>query len=42
MMSLPRPTVTPLRGGPVLRWGVLAPGEIARDFVTTMHAKTGQ
>jgi predicted dehydrogenase len=42
MMSLPSPTVPPLRGGPVLRWGVLAPGEIAGDFVTTLHANTDQ
>jgi predicted dehydrogenase len=42
MRSLPAPRVTPLRGGPVLRWGVLAPGEIARDFVTTLHANTDQ
>jgi predicted dehydrogenase len=41
-MSLPSPRVLPLRGGPVLRWGVLAPGEIARDFVSTLHANTGQ
>lgn len=42
MTSLPAPIVTPLRGGPVLRWGVLAPGEIAGDFVTTLHANTDQ
>lgn len=42
MISLPSPRVTPLRGGPVLRWGVLAPGEIAGDFVSTMHANTDQ
>ena len=41
-MSLPAPRVAPLRGGPVLRWGVLAPGEIANDFVTTLHANTDQ
>jgi predicted dehydrogenase len=41
-MSLPTARVTPLRGGPVLRWGVLAPGEIANDFVTTLHANTDQ
>jgi len=40
--SLPTPDVTPLRGGPVLRWGVLAPGEIAGDFVRTVHANTDQ
>lgn len=42
MNSLPEPRIIPLRGGPVLRWGVLAPGEIARDFVTTLHANTDQ
>jgi predicted dehydrogenase len=26
----------------VLRWGLLAPGEIANDFVTTLHANTDQ
>ena len=42
MLTLPTPRVTQLRGGPTLRWGVLAPGEIANDFVTTLHANTGQ
>ena len=42
MNTLPEPKVTPLRGGPVLRWGVLAPGGIAGDFVSTVHANTGQ
>jgi predicted dehydrogenase len=42
MVTLPSPQVTPLRGGPVLRWGVLAPGEIADAFVTTLHANTDQ
>ena len=42
MTSLPPPRVPPLRGGPVLRWGVLAPGEIANDFVSTLHANTDQ
>lgn len=41
-MILPTPRVTPLRGGPVLRWGVLAPAEIAGDFVSTLHANTDQ
>jgi predicted dehydrogenase len=41
-MSLPTPRVLPLDGGPVLRWGVLAPGAIARDFVSTLHTNTGQ
>jgi predicted dehydrogenase len=42
MLSLPVPTVTPLTGGPTLRWGVLAPGVIANDFVSTLHANTEQ
>jgi predicted dehydrogenase len=41
-MSLPSARVLPLTGGPVLRWGVLAPGAIARDFVSALHAHTGQ
>jgi hypothetical protein len=31
-----------LRGGPVLRWGVLAPGTIAGDFVATVRRNTDQ
>src|SRR4051812_46528456 len=42
MTSLPEPTNVPLRGGPVLRWGVLAPGRIAADWVGTLHANTDQ
>ncbi|QEO08973.1 Gfo/Idh/MocA family protein [Protaetiibacter larvae] len=38
----PEPSHVPLRGGPVLRWGVLAPGAIAHDWVTTLHANTDQ
>ena len=40
--SPPSPTNEPLRGGPVLRWGVLAPGGIARDWVTSVHTHTDQ
>ncbi|MEP6478211.1 MAG: Gfo/Idh/MocA family oxidoreductase [Rhodoglobus sp.] len=40
--SLPASTAYPLRGGPVLRWGVLAPGVIAGDWVETVHANTDQ
>jgi predicted dehydrogenase len=40
--TLPEPRSIPLRGGPTLRWGVLAPGRIAGDFVTTLHANTDQ
>ncbi len=39
---LPTPDHVPLRGGPVLSWGVLAPGRIAHDFVATLHANTDQ
>jgi predicted dehydrogenase len=42
VLSLPTPAVTPLAAGPTLRWGVLAPGEIANDFVSTLHANTEQ
>ena len=41
-MILPESTAVPLRGGPTLRWGVLAPGGIATDWVATMHANTDQ
>ena len=41
-MILPEPTAVPLRGGPTLRWGVLAPGGIATDWVAAMHANTDQ
>lgn len=41
-MNLPEPSATPLRGGPTLRWGVLAPGGIATDWVAAMHAHTDQ
>jgi predicted dehydrogenase len=39
---LPEPTAVPLRGGPTLRWGVLAPGGIATDWVAAVHAHTDQ
>ncbi len=42
MSYLPASTATPLRGGPTLRWGVLAPGRIAADFVGTLHANSDQ
>ena len=42
MTTLPEPTNVPLRGGPVLRWGVLAPGRIATEWVGTLHANTDQ
>lgn len=40
--TLPVPTNTPLRGGPTLGWGVLAPGGIANDFITATHQFTDQ
>lgn len=40
--ALPTPTTFPLRGGPVLRWGILAPGDIAKDFVHAVHGHTDQ
>ena len=39
---LPEPTHTPLRGGPTLRWGILAPGSIADAWTATLHANTDQ
>jgi predicted dehydrogenase len=38
----PAVRVPPLRGGPILRWGVLAPGTIAGDFVATVGRNTDQ
>jgi predicted dehydrogenase len=40
--SLPAPTNTPLRGGPTLRWGIIGPGQIANDFVTSIHEHSDQ
>jgi len=40
--SLPSAHTHPLRGGAALRWGILAPGDIARDFVHAMHTHTDQ
>jgi predicted dehydrogenase len=42
MVMVPEPEVLPLRGGPVLRWGVIGPGEIANDFTRTLHANSDQ
>ena len=41
-MRLPEPVLPVLRGGPVLRWGVLAPGFIAAKFVEALHEHTDQ
>lgn len=40
--TLPKPDNQPLRGGPTLRWGVLAPGRIAGDWVASVHGNTEQ
>ena len=40
--TLPAPTNTPLRGGPTLRWGIVGPGQIANDFVTSIHEHSDQ
>jgi len=40
--TLPTADHVPLRGGPVLRWGVLAPGRIAGAFARALHAHTDQ
>ena len=40
--ALPEPRFPDPRDAPVLRWGVLAPGEIAGDFVAALNAHTGQ
>jgi predicted dehydrogenase len=39
---LPRPRSVDPRDAPVLKWGVIAPGEIAGDFVAALHAHTDQ
>jgi predicted dehydrogenase len=38
----PEAAVPPLRGGPVLRWGIIAPGGIAEFFTSTVLANTDQ
>jgi predicted dehydrogenase len=38
----PAPQNPSLRGGPTLRWGIMAPGEIAGDFASTVLANTDQ
>lgn len=40
--ALPPVDVTPLRGGPILRWGVIAPGSIANGWVSSVHSQTDQ
>ena len=41
-ITLPEAQIIPLHGGPVLNWGVLAPGRIAGSWVSTVHANTDQ
>ena len=40
--ALPTPRFLKADGSPVLRWGVLAPGEIAAAFTHTLHTHTDQ
>lgn len=40
--ALPTARTYPLEGGPVLRWGILAPGDIAKDFAHAVHTHTDQ
>jgi predicted dehydrogenase len=40
--ALPEPRFPDPREAPVLRWGVLAPGEIAGDFVSALSTHTDQ
>ena len=40
--TLPTPRFLKATGGPLLRWGILAPGEIAAAFVHTLHTNTDQ
>lgn len=42
MSWFPDARVPALRGGAILRWGVLAPGSIAEDFTATVLANTDQ
>ncbi len=42
MSRLPSPRTPDPRSGPALRWGILAPGAIARDFVTSLRTHTAQ
>ena len=42
LTSLPDAHHEPPRGGPTLRWGVLAPGRIAASFVGSLNKSTDQ
>jgi predicted dehydrogenase len=41
-LTMPSPRFPDPRDAPVLRWGILAPGTIARDFVASLLKHTGQ
>jgi len=41
-MKIPAPTIIDPQSVPVLRWGVLGPGEIASTFVSSLQAHTAQ
>ena len=41
-LTLPAPRTADPREAPPLRWGILAPGGIARSFATALRAGTGQ
>jgi predicted dehydrogenase len=40
--TLPTPRFLKTTGGPILRWGILGPGEIAAAFTHTLHTNTDQ
>ena len=42
MSALPEARFAPLRGGHIVRWGILAPGAIAADWARTVLANTDQ
>ena len=41
-LTLPAPRTPDPMEAPPLRWGILAPGGIARSFATALRARTGQ
>ena len=41
-LTLPAPRTPDPTTAPTLRWGILAPGGIARSFATALRARTGQ
>jgi len=42
VITLPSPRTAPLTGGPTLRWGILAPGRIARSWAAAVRDNTDQ